>query len=145
MLLVSRYHGTCNMDNVSFNSSLVPLSLTTQSTEHLLGLTVASIPLLRPLFKRILVMTTQRSNSSQRTFQKIHGRERGVQVHIAGNNSRKTLRMNDKDITKTTELRMSTETDIEFAQLQKPPSSWSVPERDRSLRGYIHNPSEDIV
>lgn len=53
-----------------------------------------------------------------------------------GDNSRKTLRMNDRDITKTTELRMSTETDIEFAQLPKPPTAWNVPQRDRPLPDY---------
>ncbi|KAG7009069.1 hypothetical protein G7Y79_00003g009370 [Physcia stellaris] len=110
-------------------------------TEHLVGITIASIPSLKPLFNRIFDIASQRSNSSGRTFQKINARERGVQVQISslvngGNNSRKTLRMNDKDITKTTELRMSTETDIEFTQLPKPPTAWNVPERNRPLPDY---------
>ena len=107
-----------------------------------MGITIASVPSLRPLFRRILDMTSQRSDSSGRNFQKINGRERGVQVQIssranARNNGRTSLRRNDGEITKTTELRMSTETDIEFAQLPKPPTAWSVASRDRPLPDYV--------
>lgn len=107
-----------------------------------MGITIASVPSLRPLFRRILDITSQRSDSSGRNFQKINGRERGVQVQIssranARNTGRTSLRRNDGEITKTTELRMSTETDIEFAQLSKPPSAWGAAGRDRPLAGYI--------
>ena len=77
-----------------------------------------------------------------RTLQRRQGRERGVHVQISslmnvGNNSRRGILLNDKDITKTTELRMSTETDLNFGQPQQPTSAWVVPERDRPY-GYEH-------
>ena len=53
------------------------------------------------------------------------------------NNSRRATLLNDRDITKTTELRMSTETDLNYGQLQQPASDWVVPDRDRPY-GYEH-------
>ena len=50
-------------------------------------------------------------------------------------NSRNAIAMNDKDITKTTEFRISTETDLNFNHLQEPTAAWIVPERDRPY-GY---------
>ena len=100
------------------------------------------MPSLRPLFQRFLDITHQRSDLSGRNFQKIYGRERGVHVHISTlsddtNNSHKVSQMNEKEIRKTTELRMSTETDIEFGQLPtKPSSTWSLPERGTPVRDY---------
>ena len=100
------------------------------------------MPSLKPFFQHFLDITHQRSDLSGRNFQKIQGRESGVHVHIStlGNdtkNSHKGSRMNEKEIRKTTELRMSTETDLEFGQLPtKPSSTWSLPERGTSVRDH---------
>lgn len=116
-------------------------------TEHIVGIVIASIPLLRPLFKQILEVASQRvassrSSSSGRTLQRKQSRERGVHVQISSlmnvpNNSRKTMLLNERDITKTTELRMSTETNLNFGHVQRPSSAWVVPYRDRPY-GYEH-------
>lgn len=111
-------------------------------TEHLVGIIIASIPMLRPLFKQILDVASQRSSSSGRTLQRKKSREQGVHVQISSlmnvpNNSRRMMLLNDRDITKTTELRMSTEIDLNFAHVQQPSSAWVVPYRDR-LYGYEH-------
>ncbi|KAL8826988.1 MAG: hypothetical protein Q9191_003461 [Dirinaria sp. TL-2023a] len=111
-------------------------------TEHLLGITIASLPALRPLFKWIFeVATTQRSASSGLSFRKMHRSERGVHVQIsslvnrASSSGGRTIAANDKDITKTTELRISTETDLNY--VQEPSSAWATPDRDRPF-GYEH-------
>lgn len=111
-------------------------------TEHIVGIIIASMPSLRPLFSKILNVASQRSSSSGRSLQRKQSRERGVHVQISSlvntaNNSRRGMLLNDKDITKTTELRMSTETDLNFAHVQQPPSAWVVPYRDRPY-GYEH-------
>ena len=103
------------------------------------------MPSLRPLFRRFLDITHQRSDLSGRTFQKIQGRESGVHVHISTlsdntKNSHKVSRMNGNEIRKTTELRMSTETDLEFGQLPtKPSSTWSLPERGTLARDHTRS------
>lgn len=111
-------------------------------TEHLLGITIASLPALRPLFKWVFeVATTQRSASSGLSFRKMHRSERGVHVQISSlvnpaSSSGRTIAANDKDITKTTELRISTETDLNYVQ-EPPSSAWATPDRDRPF-GYEH-------
>ena len=143
MNAIRGHHQACSMDNVSALNYLI-LSLTTdnrRSTEHLLGIIIASLPALRPLFKRILeVATTQRSGSSGLSFRKMHRSDRGVHVQIsslvnAASSSGRTIATNNKDITKTTELRISTETDLNF--IQEPSSAWVTPDRDRPF-GYEH-------
>lgn len=58
-------------------------------------------------------------------------------VHTA-NSSRPTFEMSENDIKKTTELRISTETDANFNDLHGIPPAWTVPDRDRPYTGYEH-------
>ena len=97
--------------------------------------------MLRPLFNRVLEFaTSQRSGPTGLSFRKMRRAKQGVQVQMsslvnAANNRRRTVATHDKDITKTTELRISTETDLNY--VQEPASAWAVPDRDRPF-GYEH-------
>ena len=101
--------------------------------EHLLGITVASIPALKPLFSQILDAATTSGNSGRRSFRKIHGcdgstpqQDSSLQSYAGGDGSK--LRLDDKSITKTTEFYLST---LQYLETDPPPPSnpsWPIPE-----------------
>ncbi|KAI4207934.1 MAG: hypothetical protein LQ346_000271 [Caloplaca aetnensis] len=121
-------------------------------TEHYLGITVASMPALKPLFSKILDATTSHSSGSKRSFQKIDpaGVLLSPQPHTAS--GRSSIRAND--IRVKTEIRYSSALELEVGRdyegalpdfLRESGNSWAHgPDnelaRNSSLRtgGYTH-------
>ena len=101
--------------------------------EHLLGIIVASVPALKPLFSKILDAATSTGNPSRRSFRKIHGSEGSTPmqntsfVDYTGGNGQKTP-FDDKGITKTTEFYLSTEQYLEMGHPPEAKPAWPIPD-----------------
>lgn len=122
------------------------------STEHYLGITVASMPALKPLFSKILDATTSPSTGSKRSFQKIDAAGVLMVPQSYTASGRSSIRATD--IRVKTEIRYSSALELEVGRdydgalpdfLRESGNSWAQgPDnemgRNPALRtgGYMH-------
>lgn len=125
------YHGSSNIDHVSL-LSLSPLTSivlidTVFSTEHYIGITIASMPALKPLFTKILDSTMSSQSSSSQSFQKI---KPANAVHFSPRShptsGRSSIRGNN--IRKTTEFRVSSQLELEIDRDYELSDTGALPE-----------------
>ncbi|KAI4157581.1 MAG: hypothetical protein L6R39_000651 [Caloplaca ligustica] len=84
-------------------------------TEHYIGITIASMPALKPLFTKVLGATVASQSSSKRSFQKIESPGAGVAVPRPNTASgRSSLRGNK--IRVKTEFRVSSQLELEVGR-----------------------------
>ncbi len=98
--------------------------------EHLLGIVIASVPALKPLFSRRLYAATSSGNSSGRSFRQLlnSGGSTPPQSTFAGDRTcanGQRIPLDDKSITKTTDFYLSTEQYLDMGDHGDSP--WPMP------------------
>ena len=105
--------------------------------EHLLGIIIASVPALKPLFSRLLNAASSSGQTSgqsnRRSFRKILSPEGSTPlqntslVNYVGGKGHQ-IPLDDKSITKTTEFCISAEQDLETADRLDAMPAWPIPD-----------------
>ncbi|KAL8716908.1 MAG: hypothetical protein Q9225_005794 [Loekoesia sp. 1 TL-2023] len=96
-------------------------------TEHYVGITIASMPALKPLFTKILDSTVSSHTSSSRSFQKIKPANAALTVPRSHPTSgRSSIRGNN--IRKTTEFRVSSQLELEVDRDYELSDTGALPE-----------------
>lgn len=101
--------------------------------EHLLGIVIASVPALKPLFSRSLYAAGSTRNSSGRSFPKILGTGGSTPPQSTSLEDRtgakeQSIPLNGKRITKTTEFYLSIEQYLDTSHHSEPTAAWPIPD-----------------
>lgn len=100
--------------------------------EHLLGIVIACVPALKPLFSRRLYANTSTGNSSRRSFRQLlnSGGSTPPPGAVAGDRTGDNVQripLDDKSITKTTDVYFSTEQYLDMGDHGNSTPSWFMP------------------
>ena len=143
------YNESSTVDHVSpapFNQKVLDISSCALSVEHYFGITLASMPTLKPLFTRILDITVPSQGSSNRSFQKIRP-PNAIHATALSHPESGRSSIHGNNIRKTTEFRVSSQLELEIDRDYELSESGTVPEflrQSNNSNSWAHGPGVEM-